>query len=227
MTDLSGLAQHQRAEAYRARVDEFARAGRLADAEQAAREALDRLEPHGSVQAAIAGRLAALAAARDDGPALLEARRTEGRADPTLRRLLALVDVATALGCREEVVAAEADRAAAGPLAGRSQLAASVLLLDGRVADAVGLLAGGCRQGWNRGDDPGRVGPSAATRSPTTSGTICCCSSCSTTRTVLIGRLMGSATTTSTISARPCRPRVRRFSGSAAFPRAASSCRRC
>lgn len=145
LADLARIPDPNQAEAYRDWVDGLVRVGRLADAEQAAREALERLEAHGRVQATLAQRLAALASARDDGPALLEARQAAWRADPTLRRLLDLIDVAAALDCRDKVVAAEADSSAAGPLAERPPLAASVLLLAGHVGEAVGLLDGRTR----------------------------------------------------------------------------------
>ncbi|MGH8886977.1 MAG: hypothetical protein ACRDYX_17770 [Egibacteraceae bacterium] len=157
LADLAGIPGPNQAEAYRDWADGLARVGRLTEAEQTARQALERLEAHGRVQATLAQRLAALAAARGDGPALLEARQAAWRAEPTLTRLLSLIAVATALDCREEVVAAEADRSAAGPLAERPPLAASVLLLAGRVGEAIGLLDGPDVLSWGQGYSPGPV----------------------------------------------------------------------
>ncbi|MGH8904800.1 MAG: hypothetical protein ACRDYA_24735, partial [Egibacteraceae bacterium] len=114
------------------------------------------LEPHGPVQAALAERRAALALVRDDGSALLDARQAAWRAAPTLERLLTLVDVATALDRREEVVTAEADRSGADPLAQAPALAASVLLLDGRVDEAIDLLESADLHGGH-GRHPGLV----------------------------------------------------------------------
>ncbi|MGH8907250.1 MAG: hypothetical protein ACRD0K_12165 [Egibacteraceae bacterium] len=144
-------------EASRDWVDGLVRAGRLADAEEAARQMLELLEPHGPVQATIAERLGALAAVRGDGPAMLRARQAAWGADPTLERLLDLVDAAIALGRRDEVLAAEADRAGEGPLAKRTELAAGVLLLAGRVDDAVALLAQASPLGWSHSCHPGPV----------------------------------------------------------------------
>ncbi|MGH4022319.1 MAG: hypothetical protein ACRDT0_24405, partial [Pseudonocardiaceae bacterium] len=111
----------------------------------------------GSVQAGLADRLAALAVARDDGAALLKARLKAWRADPTLRRLLRLVDVATALDRRDEVLTLEAGRAATGPLAQRAGLAAGLLLLAGRVEDASELMAAAGRTFWEHRGHPGAV----------------------------------------------------------------------
>jgi hypothetical protein len=117
----------------------------------------ERLEPRGPVRAGIAERLAALAAARGDGRSVLEARQAAWRADPTLDRLLHLVDVATVLGQREMAVAAEAGRAGDGPLGSRPELAAGMLLLAGRVDDPVALVEQADPLGWSHGRHPGPV----------------------------------------------------------------------
>ncbi|MGH4012498.1 MAG: hypothetical protein ACRDSL_00870 [Pseudonocardiaceae bacterium] len=127
--------------------------GRADEAEQVSREALHQLDPHGSVQAGLAG----LAIARRDGAALLDARRDAWRADPTLRRLLRLVEVATALDRRDKVLTMEARRARDGPLARRSGLAASLLLLTGQVEEASSLLAAADRPCWDHRAHPGAV----------------------------------------------------------------------
>ncbi|MFN2497436.1 MAG: hypothetical protein ABR608_16280, partial [Pseudonocardiaceae bacterium] len=155
LADLARTPGPQRAEAYRDWVDALARAGRTGDAEQTAREALRELDPHGSVQGWLADRLAALAIARDDGAALLAARRDAWHTDPTVQRLLVLVEVATALDRRDEVLTQEAGCLAAGPLAQRPHLAASLPLLAGRVDDASGLMA--ADPVWEHRRPPGAV----------------------------------------------------------------------
>jgi hypothetical protein len=124
LAELARTPGGQQADAYRDWIDAVVRAGRLDEAEHAAAEALDRLEPEGRVVAAIAQRRALLAAGAGDDAAVLAAHRTAWRADPTLERLLALVDVATACGELDTVLAAEAGRAGAEPLARRAGLAA-------------------------------------------------------------------------------------------------------
>jgi hypothetical protein len=77
---------------------------------------------------------------------VLAACQSAWRADPTINRLLELVDVATALGAFRSVIAIEADRVDDEPLRHNQTLAAAVLLLAGRVDGAISLLdAGGPR----------------------------------------------------------------------------------
>ncbi|MGQ0777205.1 MAG: hypothetical protein ACT4NY_22780 [Pseudonocardiales bacterium] len=149
-----------RAEAYQDWVDALARTGRWDDAEQAIREALAQLDPRGSVRAGLAERLALLAVVRDNSAALLDARRAAWRADPTLRRLLRLVEVATALDRRDEVLSEEAGYLAEGPPAKRPDLAAlmaAVLLLNGRVEDTTALMATTDQAFWEHRTHPGPV----------------------------------------------------------------------
>jgi len=73
-----------------------------------------------------------------------------------LRRLLRLVDVATGRGRRDEVLTLEAGRTVEGPLAQRSGLVASLLLLAGRVDEASGLLAAADRSSGNTAHIPVR-----------------------------------------------------------------------
>ena len=145
--------------AYRDWVDGLARAARMEEAEQAAVEALERMPAHGEVRATIAERLAVLATVHGDGQQVLEARRAAWRADPTLARLLSLVDVGTALSSRDEVLAAEADQPAEGPLTDRAELAAALLLLAHQVDDAIDLVRLADPFGWSSGIDrhPGPV----------------------------------------------------------------------
>lgn len=141
LADLAREPGPRQAQAYCDWVDALVRERRPSDAEQAAREALDRLGPEDRCQAALAERLAVFATLRADGDGVLNACVQAWRSDPTLARLLRLVDVASALGRRTEVLDAEADLTYEHPLAGRPALAASVLLLAGRVDAARVLLA--------------------------------------------------------------------------------------
>ncbi|MGQ0773163.1 MAG: hypothetical protein ACT4NY_01890 [Pseudonocardiales bacterium] len=153
LAELARTPGPQRAESYRDWVDALADAGRTEDAEQVAREALRELDPHGSVQGWLADRLAGLAIARDDGAALLAARCDAWHADPMLHRLVGLVEAATALDLRDEILTQEAGRVAAGPLAQRPRLAASLLLLAGRVDEASSLMAAEVTRNYR--EDPG------------------------------------------------------------------------
>lgn len=159
LAELARSAGAGQPQAYRDWVDGLARAGRLQEAEQAAAEALDRLPAHGEVRATIAERLAVLAAARGDGEQVLDARRAAWRAEPTLARLLSLVDVTAALGRCDAVLAAEAAQPFEGPLADRAELAAALLLLAHRVDDAVDLVRAASPFGWDSRIDrhPGPV----------------------------------------------------------------------
>ena len=147
----------QQADAYRDWIDGLVRSGRLDDAVQAAGEALDRLEAEGRVVAAIAERSALLAAGDGDDEAVLAAHQTAWRADPTLERLLALIDVATALGERDIVLATEASRTDGEPILQRPDLAAGLLLLAGRTDDAVRLVDAADDVGWDGGGHPAPV----------------------------------------------------------------------
>ena len=157
---LAGLARtpgDQQAEAYRDWIDALVRARRLDDARQAATEALDQLDLVGPVAAAIAERQALLSAAGGDDTAVLAARQTAWRADPTLDRLLALVDVAIALDQLAPVLAEAADRVGDEPHARRRDLAAGLLLLAGRVDDAIRLVDATDDGGWDSGRHPAPV----------------------------------------------------------------------
>ncbi|HVB27358.1 MAG TPA: hypothetical protein VNE21_05545 [Mycobacteriales bacterium] len=150
-------------ERYRDWLDALRRAGRDGDAGEVAREALRVLEPYGEVRAGIAQRLVRLVAG--DPPAVLEARRAAWRAAPNRRRLLDLVDTATALGVAdatlaEEVLAARPPAARGrrrDPLTADPRLTAELLLLAGQVDDVVALLRGMSPLGWSAQEHPGRV----------------------------------------------------------------------
>lgn len=158
LADLARSPGPERAAAYRDWVHGLIRAQRLADAEHAAVEALEQLEPHGPGPAALADRLATLALLRAHGDGVLDARVLAWRADPTLARLLRLIDIASAQGRLTGVIDAEAGRVDDGPVAGRAALAAGVLLLAGRVDAAQALLTPATGPGgWIRGFHPGPV----------------------------------------------------------------------
>jgi tetratricopeptide (TPR) repeat protein len=187
LAELARITGPCRAEAYRDWVDALARTGRFDDAEQAAGEALAQLDPHGGVRAGLAERLAILAAVRDDAATLLQARREAWRADPTLRRLLRLVEVATALDRRDEVLTEEAGYLAEGPLVQRPHLVALVaalLLLTGRIEETTGLMERTDQAFWEHRAHPGPVvvpfllvGGSAASEDQRWRA--CCCAVCS------------------------------------------------
>lgn len=157
LADLAREPGPRQAEAYCDWVDALARERRPSDAEQAVREALDRLGPEGRYRAALAERLAVFATLREDGDGVLDARVQAWRADPSLARLLRLVDVASALGRRTEVLAAEDGRTCEYLLAGRPALAAGVLLLAGRVDAARAVAATADPGSWNGWYHPGPV----------------------------------------------------------------------
>jgi hypothetical protein len=142
--------------AYRDWVDALANAGRIEEAEAAAIEGMGKLESHGRTVAALAGRLALMAAARGDDRAVLAACQSAWRANPTTHGLLQLVDVATALGAFGGVIATEADRVNYEPLSRQRTLAAALLLLAGRVDSAIELLNPGVPNG-NAGPAPADV----------------------------------------------------------------------
>ncbi len=157
LADLARTPGDQQPDAYRDWIDALVRARRLDDARQAATEALGQLDLDGPVAAAIAERQALLTAAGGDDTGVLAARQTAWRADPTLDRLLALVDVATALDELDPVLSEEADRAGGEPLSRRRDLAAGLLLLAGRVDDAIRLVDATDDGGWGSGRHPAPV----------------------------------------------------------------------
>jgi hypothetical protein len=105
----------------------------------------------------IASRAVLLAAGDRDGAGVLAAHQTAWRADPTLDRLLGLVDVATAVGELEDLLTTEANRTVGEPIAQRPDLAAGLLLLAGRTDDAVRLVDASDALGWDGGCDPAPV----------------------------------------------------------------------
>ncbi len=138
------------AEIHRDWVDALMREGRGEEAAAAAREALERLEPGGSLRAGIAERLARLAAAQGDSDAVLQARRESWRSAPSTHRLLELIDTSTALDMAERVVTEEADWATRTPTGAQQRrdapidndrLACELLLLASRTESAVDCLA--------------------------------------------------------------------------------------
>ena len=128
------------AERYLDWVTALRRAHRVSEAIAAAREALTALSPSGEPRARVADHLADMVP--DDLAAALAARRAAWRAAPTDARLLAVHDAAATFGQAQDVCAEEA--AALESADGRDRadrrLAAAVMLLAGRIEDAVTLL---------------------------------------------------------------------------------------
>lgn len=145
-------------------VDALIRAGRHSDAAAAAGEALRTLEPCGEARAAIAERLARLTASTGDADGALEARRERWRAGPSTWRLIALIDIATALDRAGEVLASEADWALAPERPGaeahnvaNDRLLCELLLLADRVEEALEMAKAGEPLGWSHGGHPGPI----------------------------------------------------------------------
>jgi hypothetical protein len=153
------------AEIHRDWVDALIREGRGEEAAAVAREALERLKSRGSLRAGIAERLARLAAAQGDGDAVLQARRESWRSAPSTRRLLELIDTATALDMVERVVVEEADWATYTPAGAQrrdapidnDRLACELLLFAGRTESAVERLAAAAPLGWQTREHPGPI----------------------------------------------------------------------
>ncbi len=152
-------------EIHRDWVDTLAREGRLEASAGAAREALERLPPLGVVRAGIAERLARLAAAHGDDDDALEARRESWRSAPSTRRLLQLVDTATALGVVDHVLADEAgwadlaytDEERGTMRLANDRLACELFLLAGRIDSAVARLSAAPALGWSTREHPGPI----------------------------------------------------------------------
>ncbi len=146
-------------------VDALTREGRVEAAAAAAREALERLQPRGVVRAGIAERLARFAAAQGDDDSVLEARRESWRSAPSTRRLLELVDTATALGVADRVLVGEADWAEQTPNGTEQRgvrlendrLACELLLLAGLIDSAVARLSAAPALGWSAREHPGPI----------------------------------------------------------------------
>lgn len=134
-------------------VDALTGEGRVDDAAAAAREAMTAAGLPEERRAEIADRLGELAARLGDPPAALDARRTAWRAYRTRRRLLALVAAADAAGQRTGTLEAEAD--SVPPDADR--LGCELLLLAGRIDNAIAALVAADPLGWSRADHPGPV----------------------------------------------------------------------
>jgi hypothetical protein len=153
------------AEVHRDWVDALTREGRVEAAAAAAREALERIQPHGVIRAGIAERLARFAAAQGDGEGVLEGRRESWRSAPSTRRLLELVDTATALGVADRVLVEEADWAEPSPKGTQrrgvrlenDRLACELLLLAGLIDSVVARLSAAPALGWSAGEHPGPI----------------------------------------------------------------------
>jgi hypothetical protein len=112
-------------------VEALRRAGREADAADAAREALTDPSPEGAAFAQVAEQLAELVG--DDADALLVARRAAWRARPSDERLLAL---------HAAIPAEEVDRVLAGEITALDEVANTESPISGRLRALLLLLAG-------------------------------------------------------------------------------------
>jgi hypothetical protein len=135
-------------------IDALARESRLDDAVAAAREAMTLVGLPAERKAEVADRLGEPTARLGDQPAALDARRAAWRADRTRTRLLALVAAAEAAGQRTATLQAEADLV---PAAADRLGCALLLLLAGRIDDAVVALVALDPLGWSLPEHPGPV----------------------------------------------------------------------
>lgn len=140
-----------------ARIEALAAAGRLDDGRVAALEALALPDAEPRQHAEVADRLGDLDGRLGDPGAALQARRRAWTTEPTRRRLLALAGSGLNAGVLPETLAAEADALAAPGIAGTDRLGCELLLLAGRVDQAVAALTGSEPLGWHRASHPGPV----------------------------------------------------------------------
>ena len=108
--------------------------------------------------------LARLAAWTGDDGAALDARRERWRAAPSTWRLIVLIDIATALDRAHEVLATEADWALAPERPGaeprnvaNDRLLCELLLLAGRVEQALEMAKPAQPLGWSHRGHPGPI----------------------------------------------------------------------
>lgn len=138
-------------------IDALTELGRHVEARAAAAEALDLPGADGVHRAEAADRLAHLLSLEGATHAAVGARRHAWTTHPTRARLLALAGTGQDAGVVLETLAAEADMLdTAGP-AGVVRLDCELLLLAGRINEAVAALAGSEPLGWHRADHPGPV----------------------------------------------------------------------
>ncbi len=143
-------------EAWHDWVGALIRSGRDTDAVKAARDGLVVLAD-ASYKARLGDRLAALALRRGEPSLAIEASRAAFRAHPTEVRLLQLVSGADAAGERDQVLDREAGEVTRPTFAHGDALAARVLLLAGRVEEAVTRFQRSDAIGWGRPDHAGSI----------------------------------------------------------------------
>ncbi len=140
-----------------ARIDALTAAGRWADARSAAQETLADLAVRSAHKAEAADRLADLNLRLEDVSGALAARRRAWSCGPTRVRLLALASAGRAAGVQSEVLVDEADALLAAGRPVTDRLGCELLLLAGRLDDAVSALRSSNPLGWSRATHPGPV----------------------------------------------------------------------
>ena len=138
-------------------IDALTDEGRLVEARAAAEETLDLPGADHVHRAMAADRLADLLAHAGDTLAAVAARRRAWALRPDRTRLLALAATSRDAGVLLETLAAEADELARAGRAAPDRLGCELLLLAGRLDEAVAALAGSPPLGWHRADHPGQV----------------------------------------------------------------------
>ena len=140
-----------------ARIDALTAQGRLEEARAAAEEALDVAGASGPHRAQAADRLAELAGQQGDITAAVAARRRAWTSQPTRPRLLAMAATSIDAGVLTETLAAEADAVSSAGGVAVDRLGCELLLLAGRIDEAVAALTTSAPLGWHNADHPGQV----------------------------------------------------------------------
>ncbi len=137
-------------------IDALTEQGRFVEARASAEEVLDLPGADAVHRAEAADRLAVLHARAGDTEAAVVARRRAWTHQPTRARLLALAGTSRDAGVLLETLEMEAHALTAAG-AGRDRLGCELLLLAGRLDEAVAALTGSPPLGWHRSDHPGPV----------------------------------------------------------------------
>mgnify|MGYP003376498978 CR=1 FL=1 len=140
-----------------ARIDALTAAGRLVDARAVAQEALDLSGASDQHRAEAADRLAVLAGQFGDVTGAVAARRRAWTSQPTRPRLLAMAATSIEAGVLLKTLAAEADVVSSAGGVAVDRLGCELLLLAGRLDQAVGELTTSSPLGWHSADHPGPV----------------------------------------------------------------------